>query len=200
MSMRPIAVIDIDTTLANNDHRAILLDKHCKTCELPMGSAHRSMCSSCGGTAFYTPQSKWDQFLDPDLMLKDTPVPHAVSVLEAMRQKNWWLVFMTGRNEKHRPATEKWLDTHMLRRPQSELVVMRPLECTSIPASIMKEKMFTDWRDAHGLENAAFNFFEDDRHVLGMWQKYGMVFLCPQAWEYMNPEVDDRATEPAWKR
>lgn len=198
--MRPIAIIDIDTTLANNDHRAVLLEKHCSTCSLPMGHEHRFVCTSCGGTKYHTPQEKWDQFLDPNLMIQDTPVPHAVSVLENMRQKNWWIVFMTGRNEKHRAVTEEWLNTHMIRRPESELVVMRPLSETSVPASVMKEKMFLEWREKHGLEHAPFMFFEDDRFVLGTWQKYGMVFLCPQAWEYMNPVVNDRTIEPAWNR
>lgn len=202
MSMRPIAIIDIDTTIANNDHRAVLLEKHCATCALPMGHEHRSICQSCGGTASVTPQEKWDQFLDPDLMIKDSPQPHAISVLENMRQKNWWLVFLTGRNEKHREVTEKWLDIHMLRRPQNEVVVMRPAHAHSVPASVMKEEMFLKWRADHGLELAPFMFFEDDRFVLGTWQKYGMVFLCPQAWEYMNPEVNDRTVvhEPAWNR
>lgn len=198
--MRPVAIIDIDTTLANNDHRAVLLEKHCVTCALPMGSAHRSICQSCGGSRYYTPQEKWDQFLDPDLMIKDTPQPHAVSVLESMRAKNWWIVFMTGRNEKHREVTEEWLNTHMLRRPNNENLIMRPKGATNIPASVMKEQMFLEFRNSHSLHNASFLFFEDDRFVLATWQKYGMVFLCPQAWEYMNPEVHDRAIEPAWNR
>ncbi len=198
--MRPIAVIDIDTTLANNDHRAVLLDKHCATCLLPMGFAHRSVCQSCGGTKHFTPQEKWDEFLRHDLMLQDTPQPHAVSVLESMREKTWWIVFLTGRNEKHREVTEKWLNSHMLRRPQSEVVLMRPTELTNVPASVVKEQIFLKWRDSLGLELHPFLFFEDDRFVLNMWQKYGMVFLCPQAWEYMNPEVSDRSLELPWTR
>lgn len=198
--MRPVAVIDIDTTIADNDHRAVLLEKHCATCSLPMPLAHRAVCLSCGGTKYHMPQEKWDQFLDPSLMIKDKPQPHALTVLENMREKNWWILFLTGRNEKHREVTEEWLNTHMLRRAHTEHVVMRPIDRSSVPASVVKEELFLAWRSAHNLENAPFLFFEDDRFVLSTWRKYGMVFLCPQAWEYMNPEVHDRSVEPVWNR
>lgn len=198
--MRPVAIIDIDTTLANNDHRAVLLERHCLDCGLPVGGEHRPICKSCGSERSHTPQHKLDQFLDPKLMAQDTPQPHALDVIESMRSKLWWIVFMTGRNSKHRPVTEQWLRDHMAWRSEREQLIMRPMENTGTPASQMKEKMFLDFRDSNGLENAPFMFFEDDRYVLGTWQKYGMVFLCPQAWEYMNPEVHDRAVEPAWNR
>lgn len=191
--MRPIAVLDIDTTLANNDHRADRLVSVCSVCSKP------PKCD-CDVPKLHTPQEAWDAFLHPELLAQDTAQEHAIEVLEKMRSLNWWLVFMTGRNERLRDVTERWLAKHMLRRSVSEPLIMRPLHEKGKPASVMKEEMFLTFRDSHGLQNAPFLFFEDDKYVLGMWQKYGMVFQCPEAWATMNPDTHERTHEPNWTK
>lgn len=198
--MRPVAIIDIDTTIANNDHRAILLEKQCKTCEIPMAPAHRSACDQCGGTDHHIPQGHWDKFLQPDLILQDGLQPHALEVIENMRAHNWRIVFLTGRNESLRDVTERWLNKNVERWPQQEPCLMRPKTDESVPASVMKERIFLDWRDKQGLKNYPFMFFEDDKYVISMWQKYGIVFFCPAAWEHMNAQGLERTVEPAWNR
>lgn len=197
--MQPVAIIDIDTTIANNDHRAVLLKRICAGCQMPMGSEHRPVCGNCGGEKHHTPQGAWDQFLQPELMALDEPQPHSLDVINSMREHGWIITFMTGRNTKHRPVTEAWLRKHGYMQ-DGDFLIMRPMKDTGTPASQMKEKMFTDYVYHERLEGHPFFFFEDDRYVLGTWQKYGMVFLCPQAWEYMNPSVLDRTVEPAWNR
>lgn len=206
-----VAIIDIDTTIANNDHRAVLLKRECAECKTPMGGEHRPVCKNCGGEKHNTPQGAWDQFLQADLMLLDDPQPHSLDVINTMREQGWIITFMTGRNEKHRPATREWLSKHGYAKDHDQLI-MRPMTDTGKPASQMKEEMFLTYRmqlstipdhlrDAVVLgPKPSFFFFEDDRYVLGTWQKYGMVFLCPQAWEFMNPSVLDRAVEPSWNR
>lgn len=208
--MRNVAIIDIDTTIANNDHRAVLLKRKCVDCGTEVGHEHRAVCTSCGCEKSHAPQSSWDQFLRPDLMLLDTPQPHARDVIEFMRHLNYQIVFMTGRNEKHREVTEQWLlqngfwsDSKYWMANDSvpryyEPVIMRPAEQTNVPASVMKEEQFLSFRQTCQFTDK-FMFFEDDRHVLGTWRKYGMVYLCPEAWQFMNPEVKTSG-EMAWNR
>lgn len=199
--MRHVAIVDIDTTLANNDHRATLLERTCVQCSTPIqgdrGQEKWPVCA-CGSIKYQAPQSSWDAFLQHDLMLKDTPQPHSAEVLNHMRALGWEIVFLTGRNEKHRAPTNQWLMDHMSARP-GETLLMRPLDSRNIPASQMKEQLFLNWRDELG-EAVQCIFFEDDRFVLGMWKKYGLVFLCPDAWETMNPVTHEPANESSWSR
>lgn len=153
----------------------------------------------CGSTKYHAPQAAWDKFLHPELMIKDSPQPHSLDVINSMRKQGWYVVFMTGRGERLRSVTEEWLRTHM-DWTASEPLIMRPADANNVPASQMKEQMFLEFRAARKFENAPFLFFEDDRFVIGTWQKYGMVFLCPQAWETMNPVVFHPVVEPAWNR
>lgn len=201
--MRPVAIIDVDTTLANNDHRAKDLKRFCVKCAQPMVGSHFDavlpVCA-CGSSEYAIPQNIWDAFLAPEQMLLDTPQPHALEVLEDLRKHRWWIVFMTGRNEKYRSITEQWLNRNMNRRVLSEVVLMRSQAMAGLPASVVKEQMFLDWRSKQNLVNNTFVFFEDDRFVLGMWKSYGMVHLCPEAWASMNPVVHNRDIEPAFNR
>lgn len=195
--MTNVAIIDIDTTIANNDHRAVLLSKHCSDCKMPVPLGHRAHCANCGGKHHHIPQGAWDQFLQPELMILDDPQPHSLDVINYMREHGFAVVYMTGRNEKHRTVTHEWLVKHHYWKPGDKLS-MRPKTDAGTPASQIKEKMFLDYRT--GNPDASYFFFEDDKYVLGTWQKYGMVFACPQAWEFMNPSVLDRTVEPAWNR
>lgn len=197
--MTTYCIIDIDTTIANNDHRAVLLQRTCLACGATVGHEHRAVCV-CGGERFHAPQSSWDSFLDPQLVLADTPQPHAREVLDALRYKTGHrIVFLTGRNEKLREVTLSWLQQHMNLLP-SEPVIMRPEELRHTPASQFKREAFLGFlRKEHISLDSTFLFFEDDRYVMGVWQKYGIVFQCPEVWQYLNPEI--RTTgETAWNR
>jgi hypothetical protein len=136
-------------------------------------------------------------------MALDEPQPHSLDVINFMREHGYVITYMTGRNEKHRDVTRSWLEKHGYMNPfhpDQDKLIMRPKHDGGTPASQMKEKMFLDYVARDGLYGNPFFFFEDDRYVLGTWQKYGMVFVCPQAWEFMNPSVLDPNVEPAWNR
>jgi len=166
-------IIDIDTTIANNEHRASKLVKN------PDGSIS---------------QESWDAFLHPELMALDTPQQHALDVLSFMR-KTKTIVFLTGRNEKYREVTTSWLQTHM-GMLEGELLLMRPLEERGTPASDMKKRIYLEFI---GLSKVECLFFEDDPHVLPMWKEFGLVFKCPEAWAVMNPETP-QVPEKSWTR
>lgn len=176
--MTTVAVIDIDTTLADCDHRAAHLVK-----------------DESGKIT----QASWDTFLDPELMTQDTPVPHAREVIDSMRQKGYQIVFLTGRNERLRSVTEAWLREHIGYNTHTELLLMRPQTKDSVPASVCKQEMFDKYVRRWTAPDVSYLFFEDDAHVLGVWQKYGLVFKCPEAWATMNPAVLE-GDEPSWKR
>jgi predicted secreted acid phosphatase len=175
--MPTVCIIDIDTTLANNDHRALVLKRDLQG---------------------KVTQESWDAFLQADLMLLDKPQEHAKSVVDYMRNHGYMIVFLTGRNEKHLGVTQAWLRTHM-GRTDDEILLMRSAEYSGQPASVFKEEKFLQFIQEHNLQDASFLFFEDDKHVLAMWRKHGLVFQCPEAWQWLNPEIPE-AEELAWSR
>lgn len=177
--MTTVCVVDIDTTVANNDHRASLLER-----------------DSNGNI----PQASWDAFLQPELMLKDTPQAHALDVLNHMRGHGFHILFLTGRNIKHLDNTRAWLKIHMGWNEFTEPLLMRRAMDVNVPASQCKESLFLDYVRANKFEsNTSFLFFEDDPHVMSMWRRYGLVFQCPEAWRWMNPESPN-FPEKAWNR
>jgi len=177
--MTTYCIIDIDTTLANGDHRAALLVKN---------------------EAGQIPQESWDAFLHPDLMALDHPQQHACAVLNHLRSLGYIIVFLTGRNEKYRDVTESWLVRNM-GAMEDEPVLMRGPEDVGSPASVCKLRCLTEFMEQEGqtMHSCNFWFFEDDKHVMQLWRKYGVVFQCPEAWAYMNPEVPTEQ-EKAWTR
>jgi len=176
--MTTVCIVDIDTTLANNDHRAALLLK------------------DLDGKIT---QESWDAFLQADLMVLDTPQKHAKEVVDYMRNHEYLIVFLTGRNEKHYEATRKWLQSHMGWVPGKEPLLMRTSDFAGVAASKFKEAAFLRFVEERRLRNASFLFFEDDKHVMAMWRKYGLVFQCPEAWQWMNPEAPANV-ENSWSR
>ena len=175
---RTICIVDIDSTLANNDHRAVHLVRN-EDGEIS--------------------QDAWDQFLRTDLMILDEPQNHAREVLDYMRMHGYDIVFLTGRNARLREVTEYWLGRHMGWNSDLEPLLMRDADLVDVPASRTKEAMFKEYVRGNELEDCSFLFFEDDKHVLNVWRKYGLVFQCPEAWQYMNPSSPD-GDEPSWNR
>lgn len=176
--MTTVCIIDIDTTLANNDHRAALLKRDLQG---------------------KITQESWDSFLQADLMILDQPQQHAKEVVDYMRSHGYQLVFLTGRNEKHSDVTKRWLTAHMGWCPDREPLLMRPVERAGVPASQFKELTFLKFVKDRNLSQASFLFFEDDKHVINMWRRYGLVFQCPEAWQWMNPDIPE-TEELSWSR
>lgn len=178
LSFETICVVDIDTTLANNDHRAALLTR---------------------GPDGHITRESWNEFLRTELLSLDSPQKHARDVLDFMRSKNFGIVFLTGRSEIHREVTEAWLQAHMNRAERYEPLIMRQAKHAGMAASQYKELAFKEFLDGYEVWSSTFLFFEDDPHVLPMWQKYGLAFKCPEVWEFMNPERPQHK-ELAWSR
>lgn len=180
-----IAIVDIDTTLADNAHREVLLKHICKKCDKSMEYQDHKICIHCGHDKLWIPQEAWDAFLHPDVILKDTPVEHARDVLNHMRKTGFELHFMTGRNARLYDVTADWLTKNMDWDYRKEQLLVRRNDERS-PASVFKRKKFLD-TFGHTLQQTAFLFFEDDPHVVQMWKEFGLVIVCPAGWASMNP-------------
>jgi predicted secreted acid phosphatase len=176
--MPTVCVVDIDTTIANNDHRAVLLQR-----------------DENGNI----PQESWDAFLQPELLTLDSVQEHVVEVLNHIRGHGFRIVFLTGRNIKYFDNTSDWLRKHVGWNELLEPLLMRRLADVNVPASQCKEALFLDYIKQNNLEHSTFLFFEDDKHVMSVWRKYGLVFQCPEAWCWMNPELPSHP-ESSWNR
>lgn len=197
---RIVAVIDIDTTLANNDARAELLQKHCVVCGGPKTHEPHSVCPTClMETDDKITQDSWDTFLRPDLMALDTPVQKGVAAIRRMRQMDIEFHFITGRNEGLREVTEEWLKQNVGWKPDRERLVMRGRTEGDMAASVYKEAALNRLIEEEGLQDVAFLFFEDDPWVFRMYSKYGICVKCPEGWEHFCPEAA-RSLERVWNR
>ena len=197
---RFVAVIDIDTTLANNDARAELLQKHCVVCGGPKTHGVRSVCPTCLiETDDNIAQESWDIFLRPDLLALDLPVRKGVDAIRRMRKLDMEFHFITGRNEGLRPVTEEWLRQYVGWDSSREELMMRGPEDRNTAASVYKESALHRLVELRGLQDAAFIFFEDDPWVFRMYAKYGICVKCPEGWEHFCPEAA-RSLENVWHR
>lgn len=185
---RVVHIIDIDTTIANNDHRAELLQKHCVTCGSAKTHGIRSFCNTCQTqTDDKITQESWDTFLDPDLMALDTPVPEAQEAISQMRKHNMEFHFLTGRNESFREVTTEWLRRYFGFDEKRESLKMRPMTMMETSSTIYKEHALKELIEERNLQDASFFFYEDDIWVFRMYAKYGIVLQCPEAWKSFCP-------------
>jgi predicted kinase len=61
-----------------------------------------------------------------DEILQDSPVPQVINILQAMAQQHT-IIFVSGRNQNSRAATEQWLATH-LHLPYTPQLYMRAMD------------------------------------------------------------------------
>ena len=105
--MRRIIIVDIDGTIANNDHRRHILDE----LDDPYGDLE------------YADQDEiWDRFFS--LMHKDILIKSVWNRIRKLKiQHDAQIIFLTARFEKHRKKTVTWLRKHLkLSKP---IVLMR---------------------------------------------------------------------------
>jgi hypothetical protein len=185
-------IIDIDFTIADSSYRASLLSKHCNICFSPVSSFHRSACPNCSSTDVTVDQSAWDNFLSPELVSADLPIPEAQRVIKYFVDNDIDHLYLTGRNESLRYVTEKWLMLHYGYNPARSRLLMRPFPGKEESASACKEKLFKSIYD----RTESYIFYEDDPHVFSLYQEYGLVLRCPEAWQYLYPKGIARHNEP----
>ncbi len=171
-------VLDIDSTISNNDHRAHFLTP------APDGKIH---------------QHQWDAFLDPELVALDAPIPGALAFVEWLQSTKQPYMFLTGRNASLLDVTVSWLVQHHF-VPEDDFkllhIQMRPVGDHCL-ASTYKERHAKEMYDLYGPNQLMF--FDDDTHVLPMFSKYGLAMKAPECWDIIVHETPAEA-ELAWKR
>jgi hypothetical protein len=200
---RVVFIIDIDITIANNDHRAVHLRSSCGSCGRTIPVEERGPCTSCGSHEVSIPQESWDNFLDPDLILQDQVVPGAKRTIDLFRKFGFEFHFITGRNGTkllRADATRKWLSEKLDWNPDKELLMMRTLEDNERPASVYKQHAFQRLLNIKQYQDDVnFIFFEDDHFVFNTYSKYGIVVESPGCWEYFVPN-GATGEEAVWRR
>jgi phosphoglycolate phosphatase-like HAD superfamily hydrolase len=175
-------IFDIDGTLADASHRAHLID---------------------------TPTPNWAEFLKPELVLLDDPIPDAQRVFNKLMNthnvygKVW---FLTGRNESLREVTLKWLYDHFIKNYSVNIgpsnLIMRPIGNMDKPtvykkAELVKLNNQNPFKDMlHGCLA-----FDDDPYMQSVYMEFGMIpFKAPDCWGHMFKVDGELSEETYWRR
>lgn len=192
-----IFIIDIDSTIADNSHRVGMLEKTCKVCLGPVPPKHRAPCPNCGSRTNKIKQSSWDKFLMPELVAKDFPVVEAQRCIRGLKERGIEHHYLTGRNDGLREVTHSWLVEHFGFDAGTQQLIMRDKNMHNVSASDYKEMAFTKFAEQRDA-NTNYIFCEDDEYVFSMYEKYGLVLRCPEAWSSFLPIGENRKNEPDW--
>ena len=118
----------------------------------------------------------WDSFFNPALMMIDYPILPAFAVLHALQaEEDIRIIFFTGRPERTRDVTTRWLVQHMESADigYSEELRMRA-NGDYRNDDIVKEQ----WLREIGPENVLCAF-EDRNRIVAMYRRHGVI--CYQA-------------------
>lgn len=151
-------VIDIDGTLANNDHRSHFIEKQ--------------------------EPADWTSFLRADLVAKDVPIEKTKRALQKLVELKSTIVFLTGRNEGLREVTKQWLFEHYDLDVKDEQLIMRPVGNMLNATQFKGEKIPEILRD-FGSEAV---FIDDDKYMHAVYERFGIALKAPECWDVMFPE------------
>lgn len=160
-------VLDIDQTLADNEHRAHFVEKEPKD---------------------------WDSFFAIDRVFADPVVKGADRVMAQLVELKYDIVLLTGRTEDLRDVTMRWLleklnlavpDTHLLMRPNGNM----------LNATEYKREQILNFK--HGLENrdTGFVIIDDDASSGTALSSFGIVLKAPECWPLLFPIAPPENTE-----
>ena len=143
-------VFDIDGTLANAEHRLHLI---------------------------YQIPKRWDEFLSPELVRKDTAIIPIWSCLESLHRAGNRILFITGRNELTYPDTYNWLkqkgraNAPQFHFDENPAIYMRKKDDRS-PSEVSKRKSLHEARK-DGYDPMLV--FEDRETDTAMWREEGLI-------------------------
>ncbi len=165
-----IIVIDIDGTVANNDHRAHHVD---------------------------TDKPNWEEFLKPHLVAKDTLVPGAKKALEHFEALRYKIVFLTGRNEGLRPTTAQWIQDHLGIEVNDDTLIMRNAG-NMLRASEYKREQAQALKSENPMEQ--FLFIDDDKYSWASYSDIGVVLRAPECWDTIFPTTNEVEPADVWRK
>lgn len=174
-------IFDLDGTLADCSHRRHFVEppkvtaEDCNTrdrydkciwCEKQMDMPHAKDCSHI---AYWKPD--WDSFFREDLIMQDEPIEATLAFFNVMRIAEWDFSFLihicTGRMEKHRKVTDRWLDEHQI---YYRSLMMRK-DDDFREDYIVKEEML----EALGGPERILFAVDDRNQTVAMWRRHGIT-------------------------
>ena len=184
--MKNIIICDIDGTLADCSHRrhfvepplvdanslTVMRRPVCPHCEKPLKTPHAKNCIETVKSGW---KPDWKSFYDEFFVMQDeliAPVWHAVEGLLGGYGGLLSLKLCTGRMEKHRKITKRWLkDNDILGSLEaSKDSLMMRADDDHRDDFIVKEEMLMKI----GVENV-YCVFDDRKSVCEMWRKHGLT-------------------------
>ena len=165
-----IFIVDIDGTICDSNARV------------------KEMCEKAGCEMTGDSISKmWNddnlkEFYAEEKILKDGTIIGSKRLLDLAKVYSAEIRFLTGRNERFREVTNKWI--YLRFGLDGNSLHMRPPEWEFKSVAEFKEWMFLK------IHNPGVNyfFFDDDEKCLEKYSKYGKTFKAPQCWDLNDEE------------
>jgi hypothetical protein len=164
---KPLYVIDVDNTVANNLHREPLISR-----------------DRAGG-------ADWDAFFDQKLMMADTPIESAARHFREGRFIHGDHIFLTARPEFTRDATRLWLLMHGF-ATFSTTVLMKPDEIRLLSSTIFKPAVLGTLA-RYGYRNHTPILIDDYGAVRDAVREAGFTALhAPDCWDDWEAYLEGR--------
>ncbi len=168
-------LIDIDQCIANNAHRAHLV-------ECPPD------------------QQDWKAFLSPEMVAKDTPIDCARPAIDYLRticHKYDDIKFITGRNEGLFEVTKEWLKKYFDFDVTVKNLLMRPINSVG-RASENKRALMNNLIYDYSHPWIAF---DDDPYLSQVYRDFGTIWMkAPEIWPIFCRMPENLSEELAWRK
>lgn len=165
-----IVVLDIDGTIANNNHRAHHVDGEKKD---------------------------WVEFLKPHLVAKDVLIEGAQRALEHFRLLGYRILFLTGRNESLREVTAQWILEKLGIEVDDDSLIMRGAG-NMMTAAAYKRESAQNLKSQFPRET--FIFIDDDKYSWQGYMDIGIVLKAPECWETIFPHNEEAEPVDVWRK
>jgi predicted secreted acid phosphatase len=170
-----IVIIDIDGTLADNDHRAHHVERE-------EGDKR---------------PKDWDAFRDASLVIKDKPIEHTRHCIEQMLRLNYHVMFVTGRDEAMRDVTARWLKDQYDLDVNDDTLHMRGSGNMLSPAAYKRD---TVQAIKSNYPRDSFILIDDDRWIWPVYAEFGLALRAPECWATMFPVTTEVEPLDIWRR
>jgi hypothetical protein len=164
-------IVDIDGTICDSMGRVVEM----------CNKANLSFSSENVEKIFSSDDCK--HFFSEEIIMGDAVIPGAEKLLSMRNRFNANLVFLTGRDEKFRKETTRWLNEKF--GATSYSLYMRPSTHSRMAIPEYKERVFIEEIYKNN-KTKYFVFFDDDSRVLELYGRFGVIFQAPGCWDELE--------------
>lgn len=170
-----IVVLDIDGTLANNDHRAHHVDR-------AEGDAR---------------PKDWEGFLAPHLVAKDVLIEGAARAVQHFLDLKYRVLFLTGRNEGLRSVTTQWIKEKLDIDATDDTLTMRPPGNMMTATKYKREQIINIKQE---FPKEPLLFIDDDKYMWPVYAEFGIVLRAPECWNVIFPVNAEVEPVDVWRK